>query len=95
MFGSNVNVAPKLSKDNFWFYKEYVNMNMDDVIDMVSAIQKWIDQSISFEWIINPMNVSPQQLYNYYIKAWKQGIKTVYYVRSMSLDVKECVSCSG
>lgn len=94
LFGSNVNVAPNLNKENFWFYKEYVNMNMPDVIDMVSVIQKWIDQSISFEWIINPMNVSPQQLYSYYIKAWQQWIKTVYYVRSMSLDVKECVSCS-
>jgi hypothetical protein len=29
------------------------------------------------------------------MKAHKQWIKTVYYVRSMSLDVKECVSCSG
>jgi ribonucleoside-diphosphate reductase alpha chain len=68
----NVNVAPNLSKENFWFYKEYVNMNMSNVIDMISVIQKWIDQSISFEWIINPMNVSPADLYSYYIKSWKQ-----------------------
>lgn len=90
-----VNVAPGLDSKNFWFYKEYVNMDMPDVIDMMSVIYKWIDQSASFEWIINPQKVSPQELYQYYIKAWKQGIKTVYYVRSMSLDVKECVSCSG
>jgi ribonucleoside-diphosphate reductase alpha chain len=70
-------------------------MNMSDVIDMVSTIYKWVDQSISFEWIINPEKVSPAELYNYYLKAWKQKIKTVYYVRSMSLEVKECVSCSG
>jgi ribonucleoside-diphosphate reductase alpha chain len=59
------------------------------------VIQKWIDQAISFEWIINPAEVSPADLYWYYIKAWQQGIKTIYYVRSMSLDVKDCVSCSG
>jgi ribonucleoside-diphosphate reductase alpha chain len=90
-----VNVAPNLNSDNFWHYKEYVNMDMNDVIDMVSVIYKWVDQSISFEWIINPQKVSPVELYGYYLKAWKQGIKTVYYVRSMSLEVENCESCSG
>ena len=91
----SVVVAPNLTSENFWFYKEYVNMDMNDVIDMVSVIYKWIDQSISFEWIINPQKVSPVELYNYYMKAWKQGIKTVYYVRSMSLEIESCESCSG
>lgn len=91
----SVVVAPNLNEENFWYYKEYVNMNMNDVIDMMSVVYKWIDQSASFEWIINPQKVSPKELYEYYIKAHKQGIKTVYYVRSMSLEVKECVSCSG
>lgn len=94
-FASTVNVAPKLTPENFWYYKEYVNMNMNDVIDMVSVIYKWIDQSISFEWMINPEKVSPAELYSYYIRTWKADIKTIYYVRSMSLEVKECVSCSG
>ena len=70
-------------------------MNMSDVINVISAIQKWIDQSISFEWIINPMEVSPLDLFNYYFQAWGQGIKTVYYVRSMSLEVEKCESCAG
>lgn len=90
----SVIVAPNLDSENFWFYKEYVNMNMNDVIDMMSVVWKWLDQTASFEWIINPDKVSPAELYSYYIKAWQQWIKTVYYVRSMSLDVKECVSCS-
>lgn len=91
----SVNVAPKLSKDNFWLYKEYVNMRMTEVIKMIATVQKRIDQSISFEWIIDPANTSPKDLYDYYFQARKQQIKTVYYVRSMTLDVKECVSCSG
>lgn len=91
-----VRVAPKLSPENFWLYKEYVNMDMNDVIDMISVVYKWIDQSISFEWMVDPAKVSPVQLYGYYIKAWEQGIKTVYYVRSLSGEVKDgCVSCSG
>jgi len=91
----SVNVAPNLNQDNFWYYKEYVNINLNDVIDMMAIIYKWIDQSISFEWIINPANTSPKDLYNYYMKSHKAWIKTVYYVRSMSLDVKNCESCSG
>ncbi len=91
----SVVVAPNLNQDNFWYYKEYVNMNMNDVIDMISVAQKWVDQAISFEWIVNPMKVSPKEMYEYYIKAHKQWIKTVYYVRSMSLEIKDdCVSCS-
>jgi ribonucleoside-diphosphate reductase alpha chain len=71
-------------------------MDMNDVIDMISVVYKWIDQSISFEWMVDPAKVSPVQLYGYYIKAWEQGIKTVYYVRSLSGEVKDgCVSCSG
>jgi ribonucleoside-diphosphate reductase alpha chain len=94
-FAPSVNVAPNLNEETFWYYKEYVSMDMNDVIDMVSTVYKWIDQSISFEWMINPEKVSPAELYSYYVKAHKQKIKTVYYVRSMSLEVKECVSCSG
>lgn len=91
-----VRVAPKLSKENFWFYKEYINMDMNEVIDMMAVLYKWIDQSISFEWMIDPSKVSPAQLYEYYIKSWSKGIKTVYYVRSLSGEIKDdCVSCSG
>jgi len=91
----SVKVAPNLNQDNFWYYKEYVNMNMKDVIDMMAVVYKWIDQSISFEWMIKPETTSPRELYEYYMRAWKSWIKTVYYVRSMSLEVKTCESCSG
>ena len=92
---TSIRVAPKLSAENFWLYKEYTNMDMNDVIDMISVIYKWIDQSISFEWMIAPARVSPAELYSYYFKAWRQGVKTVYYVRSLSAEVEGCVSCSG
>ncbi len=49
------------------------------------------------EWMIDPAKVSPAHLFAYYQKAWGEGIKTVYYVRSLSGEVKDddCVSCSG
>lgn len=91
----SVNVAPNLNPQNMRYYKEYIHMKMTEVINMITVIQKWIDQSISFEWLFNPAETSPVELYNYYIQARQQGIKTVYYVRSMGLEVEECVSCSG
>lgn len=91
-----IRVAPKLSKENFWYYKEYINMDMTDVIDMIAVIYRWIDQSISFEWMIDPSRVSPAELYAYYMRSWEKEIKTVYYVRSLSGEIKDgCVSCSG
>ncbi|MBF0594156.1 MAG: ribonucleoside-diphosphate reductase subunit alpha [Candidatus Omnitrophica bacterium] len=92
-----VTVAPNLSQSNFWYYKEYIHMDMSDIIDMIATIYKWVDQSISFEWLINPANTSPAELYGYYFKAWKSGIKTIYYLRSMSGEAQQesCVSCSG
>jgi ribonucleoside-diphosphate reductase alpha chain len=91
-----VTVAPNLNPENFWFYKEYHKLDMNQVIDMFSVVYKWIDQSASFEWMINPAEISPKQLYDYYFKAWKEKIKTVYYLRSMSGEIKEtCESCSG
>ena len=32
---------------------------------------------------------------NLYTLAWEQGVKTIYYVRSKSLEVEECESCSS
>ena len=90
-----VNIAPGLNKENYRFYKEYVTMDMNDVIDMITTIQPWVDQAISFEWMVNPAKVTPADLYGYYLKGWKQGLKTVYYVRSMSMEVETCESCSG
>jgi len=90
-----VTVAPNLNPDNFWMYQEYVSIELWWVIDVVSTLQKWIDQSISFEWLINPAKTSPKDLFMYFIKAHEQWIKTVYYVRSQSLEVETCESCAG
>lgn len=92
-----ITIAPNLNDENFWFYQEYTKMKMPWVIDTVATIQKWIDQSVSFEWMFNPADTSPADLYSYWIQAWKAWLKTIYYVRSQSLEVdkEDCASCSG
>ncbi|NCQ81642.1 hypothetical protein GW750_02330 [bacterium] len=61
-------VAPRLTPENQRYYKEYIHMKMPAVIEMVSTIQKRIDQAISFEWIFNPADTSPKDLYDYYMQ---------------------------
>jgi len=58
-----VNVAPNLNDENFWFYPEYTSMDLNQVIDVIATTQKRVDQSVSFEWMINPAKVSPADLY--------------------------------
>lgn len=67
-----IRIAPKLDAKNFWLYKEYVNMDMNDVIEMIATVYKWVDQSISFEWMIDPARVTPKDLADYYISAWSK-----------------------
>jgi len=88
MSSPSIRVAPKLTKENYPYYQEYISLNMNGVIDLVAEIYKWVDQSISFEWMINPANTSPQDLFSFYFRAWEKGIKTVYYVRSLSVKAE-------
>jgi ribonucleoside-diphosphate reductase alpha chain len=36
-----------------------------------------------------------RQVLALYLEAWRDGIKTIYYVRSKSLEVEECESCAS
>lgn len=36
-----------------------------------------------------------RQVLGLYILAWEQGVKTIYYIRSKSLEVDECEACSS
>lgn len=36
-----------------------------------------------------------RKVLNLYLEAWKCGVKTIYYIRSKSLEVEECESCSS
>ena len=56
--------------------------------------QRHIDQAQSMNFYIT-QDYTLRQVLNLYILAWKSGVKTVYYVRSKSLEVEECESCSS
>ena len=56
--------------------------------------QRHIDQGQSFNLYITT-KYTMRQIMNLYIEACKSGMKSIYYVRSKSLEVEECESCSA
>ncbi|GER69440.1 ribonucleoside-diphosphate reductase [Weizmannia acidilactici] len=59
-----------------------------------AARQKHVDQSISFNFYV-PHNIRAAVLLDLHLQAWKEGLKTTYYVRSTSNDVEECEWCQS
>lgn len=90
---------PLLSQDTFWYYQENTKLDQQKVINAIEVIQSWTDQGISMELVINLNNpdFKAVDFYNLYLSAWKKGLKTVYYIRSVAKrdSKEECISCAG
>lgn len=87
-------VAPDLNEKTFWLYKEAHNIDQTWSIRAAGVRQRHIDQSQSFNLYITPQ-IDVKTFLQYYLDAWKNGLKTIYYIRNRSLEVEECVSCSS
>lgn len=59
-----------------------------------AARQKHVDQSISFN-IYVPNTIKASVLLDLHLQAWREGLKTTYYVRSTANDVEECEWCQS
>ncbi|MBP1755025.1 MAG: nrdA [Firmicutes bacterium] len=86
--------APDLSSKNFWYYKEAHQIDQLYSIRACGVRQRHIDQAQSFNLYITP-EVKAKEILNLYMEAWKNGVKTIYYVRNQSLEMDECTSCSS
>ena len=87
-------VAPSLSDKTFWIYKGAYLIDQTWSIRAAGIRQLHIDQSQSLNlYITNDFTM--KQVLNLYLLAWECGVKTVYYVRSKSLEVEECESCAS
>ena len=87
-------VAPELSINTWWYYKPAHAIDQTWSIKAAGVRQRHIDQAQSMNlYITNEFTM--RQVLNLYIEAWKAGVKTIYYVRSKSLEVEDCDSCSA
>jgi len=87
-------------KDVFRTFKE---INQMDLVKQAGVRQQYIDQAVSLN-LAFPSIASPKWINQVTMEAWKQGIKTLYYMRTESVlrgDIAtravdpDCVACDG
>ena len=87
-------VAPDLNPGTFWRYKNAHLIEQMWSVRAGGVRQRHVDQAQSMNlYITNEYTL--RQVLNLYVMAWECGVKTIYYVRSKSLEVEECESCSS
>ena len=87
-------VAPELNMDSYWYYKSAHQIDQTWTVRAAGVRQRHIDQAQSVNlYITNEFTL--RQVLQLYLLAWKEGVKTIYYVRSKALEVEECESCSS
>jgi len=87
-------------KDVFKTFKE---INQLDLVRQAGVRQQYIDQAVSLN-LAFPAIAEPKWINQIHMEAWKQGVKTLYYMRTESVlrgDIaaramdESCVSCEG
>jgi len=88
------------AKDVFKTFKE---INQLELVKQAGLRQQYVDQAVSLN-LAFPSQASPKWINQIHIEAWKQGIKTLYYMRTESVlrgDIAmratdpDCLSCDG
>ena len=94
------------SKEVDWVkdvYKTFKEINQLELIKQAGIRQQYIDQTVSLN-LAFPSQASPKWINQVHLEAWKEGIKTLYYMRTESVlrgDIAaratdpDCVSCDG
>ncbi|ANS44362.1 class 1b ribonucleoside-diphosphate reductase subunit alpha [Serratia inhibens] len=90
--------APYMTNDNLEYYQDAYDIGPEKIIDTYAAAGQHVDQGLSltlfFRDTATTRDINRAQIY-----AWRQGIKTIYYIRlrQMALEgteVQGCVSCA-
>jgi ribonucleoside-diphosphate reductase alpha chain len=96
--GNQYKIVP--IKDVFKTFKE---INQLDLIRQAGIRQQYIDQAVSLN-LAFPAIAEPKWINQVHLEAWKQGVKTLYYMRTESVlrgDIAQqamnpdCVSCEA
>lgn len=87
-------VAPELTPSTYWRYKNAHYIDQKWSLRAAGIRQRHIDQAQSINLYITN-NYTLRQVLELYLLAWKSGVKTIYYIRSKSLEIEECEVCSS
>lgn len=87
--------APGLSLDTYPYYeKGAYRVDQFASIRQNARRQRHVDQSISFNLYV-PSTIRASTLLALHMSAWREGLKTTYYLRSNDIDIAECEWCGS
>ena len=69
-------------------FKTAIEINQKWLIEHAADRQEFIDQGQSLNLFV-PANISKKELHDLHFSAWKKGVKSLYYCRSVSLQHAE------
>ncbi|MBL7056050.1 ribonucleoside-diphosphate reductase subunit alpha [Candidatus Woesearchaeota archaeon] len=81
-YDGSVQMVPSIPENLKSKYKEAFEVDAENVIKHAALRNKWIDQSQSINVFMK--GTSGKKLNDTYVYAWKMGLKTTYYLRSMA-----------
>lgn len=73
----------ELSDEEKAVFRTFAEIDQNAVIDQAAARQKFIDQGQSLNVMVPP-EVAPKDINALYMRAWKSGVKALYYQHSMN-----------
>lgn len=72
--------APFMTNDNLEYYRDAFEIGPNAIIDVYAAATEHVDQGLSLTLFFSA-DATTRDLNKAYIRAWRAGIKTLYYVR--------------
>lgn len=64
-------------------YRTFAEISQSEIIKQAADRQKFIDQGQSLNVMVPP-SISPKEINQLYMQAWKQGVKALYYQHSLN-----------
>jgi len=90
-----------LSDEEKKVFKKFSEIPQMAVVRQAAQRQQYIDQSQSLNLSIDPDKVSIKDINQLYIEAWENGVKSLYYQKSVnaaqkfSQELLQCAACEG
>jgi len=90
--------APFMTNENLSLYQDAYEIGPEKIIDTYAEATRHVDQGLSLT-LFFPDTATTRDINKAQIYAWKNGIKTLYYIRLRQLalegtEIEGCVSCA-
>ena len=101
--GGSIQNIKGISKETKEVFKTFKEINQLELVRQAGIRQQYIDQSVSLN-LSFPNEATPKWLNKVHMDAWKNGVKTLYYMRTESVlrgDIaqqamsEDCLACDG